>query len=176
MKLSEAKMIAEKINGQPLPVDYRNVWGFFPGIDTDLPTVFITKDISTATLSGVFLDDGKHDGFIDYKTGKEVDASLVFGRAFYEGDPNIFADDTDCDAPVSERISTVTSQIEALLLQRQSPSMAMCMVYDIMEDEQAEEETVLRRLLALRNYLSKSESKMTITDFSYIHHEIYGIE
>ena len=176
MKYSEAEKIVKKIHGQTIPVDYRNVWGFFPGTDTDFSAVFITKDTSTAPLSGVFLDDGKHDGFIDYETGEEVDPSLVFGRAFYEDDPNIFNDDTDRNTPICERMNAVASQIEDLLSERQISSAAMLMVYDVMEDEKTAEETALRRLLALRNYLSKSTTKMSITDFSYIHHELYGIE
>ena len=70
MKLAQAKETARKINGQDVPIAYRNVWGFFPPDEEDapkLPIVLITKDGSNPPRQGVFLNDGTKDGFIDYE-------------------------------------------------------------------------------------------------------------
>lgn len=176
MTLTEAKKVVEKIHGQTVPFGYKNVWGFFPGTDTDDPAVFVSKDTSTAPLSGIFLDDNKHNGFINYETGEDVDPDLVFGEAFYEGNPNLFIDDTDPELPISERLDTVIAKVADLLIERGLHPAAMVMVYDIVEDEESTEETALRRLTVLKNYLGRLTTKLSMTDFSYLHHELYGID
>ena len=172
MTLSEAKEAAVKINGQMLPYDYnRNVWGFFAAEDSGLPAVFITKDTARDCLHGVFVDDGEHDGFINYETGEEVDSRDVFGKTFFDDDASLLIDDcADDSAAIEERIERLADEIRAFLLQKGMwPSIA---TLDGIADEE-DPEITYRRFLALTNYLKKTGDGISITEFIYVTRDLY---
>ena len=99
MTLPEAKKAAREIAGADMHVvSYRNVWGFFGSSDRELQAVFITKDNVSTERSGIFLDKGEEGRFTEYATGKSVPANAVFGKAFFDEDPALFA---KCDSILS---------------------------------------------------------------------------
>jgi len=173
MNIKDAKGIAKKIHGNTSPVDYRNVWGFFPDTDSE-PVIFITKDNSKSSLSGAFLDDGKHDGFIDYITGAEVSAYDVFGEAFYSGDSSLLVDTISSERQsLQERIGALRDIVEKELPKHRMHPLASLMLEDAIDCEETEPSVVYKRLLVLSNYLLKHSEDITVTEFAYMHQELF---
>lgn len=85
MNLAQAKETARKINGQEVPIAYRNVWGFFPPDEEDAPKppiVLITKDGSNPPRQGVFLDDGKRMVSLTMKPEKKSKCVKCLAKPF----------------------------------------------------------------------------------------------
>ena len=175
MDLTQAKKTAEAINGQNVPFSYRNVWAFFPEDeenDPKAPVVFITKEGKHTPRSGVFLDDGSRDGFIDYKSGEEVDMRAVFGEAFFDGDPSLTVDQHAGGCSVGERIDQLLDELDALLRGRAENPAAKIMLASSLGREEAGDETVCLRLVVLTNYLKKAAVPLSMEELAYVAQEL----
>lgn len=176
MDLAKAKETAKKINGQTLPVSYRNVWGFFSGIDSDLPDVLISKDEGCAPRHSVFCYDHNLDVFNDYETGEEVAIHEVFGKSFYDDDPSLWLDPNGGSCPVSERIDQLFDELNELLGSRGVEPVMTVMLGDSVDTESNDEDLVCRRLILLTNYLKKDSFAISTKEFAYIAQELLFIE
>lgn len=178
MTIAQAKKTAKKINGQDIPISYRNVWGFFPPDEEDtpkFPVVFITKDNCDPPCQGVFLDDGKRDGFIDYETGEEVDIRDVFGKAFFDDDPSLMGDSNAGLSPDSERIEQLYDELNELLRTRVDNLIVTFVLYNALDDDDLDDETVYLRLVVLTNYLRKITQSLSTEEIIYMSQELYFI-
>ena len=168
------KMAAEIIGIDAAPFSFRNVWVFYNDPDCEIHAVFITKDNADTEISGIFLDKGEESGFTEYKTNRSVTADAVFGKTFFDGDPSLLVDRAPENTPVADRIDSLFSESARLLLDRGLPAEALILLRDIANSSD-EEETVLLRLVILRNYLSKTEKQISVTEFAFMRQDLYRI-
>ena len=165
MTLPEAKKAAREIAGADMHVvSYRNVWGFFGSSDRELQAVFITKDNVSTERSGIFLDKGEEGRFTEYATGK----------AFFDEDPALFAKCDSASVPAVDRIESLLHESEKRLTAHGLPAGALVMLYDIANCED-DEAAALLRLTVLRNYLIRTEKRISAKEFSYMCQELLGI-
>lgn len=179
MNLAQAKETARKINGQEVPIAYRNVWGFFPPDEEDapkLPIVLITKDGSNPPRQGVFLDDGKRDGFIDYETGEEVEMREVFGKAFFDDDPSLMEDPCANSSPVAERIDQLFREVDELLHTKGDNRIVKFVLFNSLDDDDIDDETTYLRLVVLTNYLRKLTQPLDLDEVIYLSQELYNLD
>lgn len=175
MTLSDAKKTAREIVGADMHVvSYRNVWGFFGFSDCETQAVFITKDNVSTERSGVFLDKGEEGSFTEYATGRSVPANAVFGKAFFDEDPALFAECDLASVPAVDRIESLLQESEKRLTAHGLPAGALVMLYDIANDKEDEAATLLR-LTVLRNYLIRTEKHISAEEFSYMCKELLAI-
>lgn len=175
MTLPDAKNAAREIAGADMHVvSYRNVWGFFGSSDRELQAVFITKDNASTERSGIFLDKGEEGRFTEYATGKSVPANAVFGKAFFDEDPALFAECGPASAPAVDRIGSLLHESKKRLTAHGLPAGALVMLYDIANCED-DEAAALLRLTVLRNYLIRTEKRISAEEFSYMCQELLGI-
>lgn len=175
MTLPDAKNAAREIAGADMHVvSYRNVWGFFGSSDRELQAVFITKDNASTERSGIFLDKGEEGRFTEYATGKSVPANAVFGKAFFDEDPALFAECGPAAVPAVDRIGSLLHESEKRLTAHGLPAGALVMLYDIANCED-DEAAALLRLTVLRNYLIQTEKRISAEEFSYMCQELLGI-
>lgn len=175
MTLADAKMNAMKIIGTDVCFPFRNVWGFFNDPDSDIQAVFITKDSANTEVSGIFLDDGQESGFTEYTTKNVVPSDVVFGKTFFDDDPSLRIDQNPENTSTHDRIEHLLEESSKLLVAHGLPTGALIMLYDIADEEEADEETILLRLVILKNYLLKSDKQISTEEFSFIHHELFEL-
>ena len=174
MILSDAKKTAVKIIGTNMCISYRNVWGFFSSSDCETQAVFITKDNGSAELSGIFLDKGEKGSFTEYGTGRNVPASAVFGKTFFDEDPSLFAECIPEHIPAVDRIESLFQENEEMLTSHGVPAGALVMLYDIVNGND-DEDAILLRLTVLRNYLFKIDKHISTEEFAYMCQELSTI-
>lgn len=175
MTLPEAKNAAREIAGADMHVvSYRNVWGFFGCPDGKLQAVFITKDNVSTERSGVFLDKGEEGRFTEHATGRSVPANAVFGKAFFDEDPALFAECDPASIPAVDRIESLLQESEKRLTAHGLPAGALVMLNDITNCEE-DEAAALLRLTVLRNYLIRTEKRISAEEFSYMCQELLGV-
>ena len=150
MTLPDAKKAAREIAGADMHVvSYRNVWGFFGSSDRELQAVFITKDNASTERSGIFLDKGEEGRFTEYATGRSVPANAVFGKAFFDEDPALFAKCGPASVPAVDRIESLLHESEKRLTAHGLPAGALVMLYDIANCEDSDRETDFSRRIFL---------------------------
>lgn len=171
MNLSEAKKAANEILCEDSHLSYRNVWGFFGDPDQQIRAVFITKDGADTEVNGIFLDKGNENGFVEYKTGRIVSIESVFGKRFFDDDPSLFIDHTPQSIPMETRIEALLQENTELLIQHGLPFGALVMLRGIIDD--GEDAVILLRLVVLRNYLSKTDKRISTEEFAFMHQELF---
>ena len=169
MTLPDAKNAAREIAGADMHVvSYRNVWGFFGSSDCETQAVFITKDNVSTERTGIFLDKGEEGRFTEYATGKSVPANAVFE------DPALFAECGPASVPAVDRIESLLHESEKRLTAHGLPAGALVMLYDIANCED-DEAAALLRLTVLRNYLIRTEKRISAEEFSYMCQELFRL-
>lgn len=173
MTLPEAKNAAREIAGADMHVvSYRNVWG--GGFsDCETQAVFITKDNVSTERSGIFLDKGEEGRFTEYATGRSVPANAVFGKTFFDEDPALFAECSPASVPAVDRIESLLHESEKRLTAHGLPAGALVMLYDIANCE--DDEAAALRLTVLRNYLIRTEKRISAEAFSYMCQELFRL-
>lgn len=175
MTLPDAKNAAREIAGADMHVvSYRNVWGFFGFSDCETQAVFITKDNVSTERSGIFLDKGEEGLFTEYATGRSVPANAVFGKAFFDEDPALFAECDPASMPAADRIESLLQESKKRLTAHGLPAGALVMLYDIANCED-DEAAALLRLTVLRNYLIQTEKQISAEEFAYMYQELFRL-
>lgn len=103
-----------------------------------------------------------------------VASTFVFGKAFFDEDPVHFAECDPASMPAADRIESLFQESEKRLTAHGLPAGAMVMLYDIAncaDDEAA----ALLRLTVLRNYLTRTEKRISAEELSYMCQELLGI-
>lgn len=171
MMLSDARKIAKDIVGHSVAFPHRNVWVFYDYEGGDL---IITKDNASVNRSGVFRSNSERNEFIDISSGESVLFEDVFGKPFFEDNPDLLIDNmTSGIVDLEDKIDALAEQTEDLLRKTNTSMAAMFMVEDLIEDY---DEIAYKRLVVLNNYLSSCDTDIGMEDFTYLHHELFSLQ
>lgn len=103
-----------------------------------------------------------------------VASTFVFGKAFFDKDPALFAECGPASVPAVDRIESLLQESEKRLTAQGLPAGALVMLYDIANCED-DEAAALLRLTVLRNDLIQTEKRISAEEFSYMCQELLGI-
>lgn len=99
---------------------------------------------------------------------------FCFGKAFFDEDPALFAECGPASVPAVDRIKSLLHESEKRLTAHGLPAGTLVMLYDIANCED-DEAAALLRLTVLRNYLIRTEKRISAEEFSYMCQELLGI-
>ncbi len=173
MNRSEAGKTARELIGQCICLDQRNVWVFRPMQNRNKRNILITKDNAIVKRSGVFFEDEALEQLTDAVTGEIVDYDDVLGAPFFADDPTLFEDRWTTEHMTTEqKVGVLLSELREQFARLNLSAACIIMLDDFLEEP---DESAIKRLVVLCNYLSRQEEKLDTEDFVYLHHELFSI-
>jgi|GEM_PF-5637413 len=170
MDRKKAAKLADEILGENCCLDHRNVWVFISM--SEQPDLIITKDEAPVKRPGIYRCNHVTGAITDADTNEKVPMDEVFGIPFYRNRPELFDDRFLADISDEERINELIAVAEALIDRLGMPVACKIMLGDLADSEDNNAEA---RLVVLCNYLARQREPISVTDFAYIHHELFSM-